>query len=511
MEGEMDLLADQPLGQKLIKKWFWLYFFSFLVAPAGYIIKVIISNSVSVADVGVLYSIVWLITFLNVYNDLWLTESLQYFLPRYRIKKQYNYIKTSIYISLVAQIFTAIIIATILRFWAPRLAEHYFHSENATTILKYFCFYFLWINLFQILQSIFIAFQDTFRYQLVDFIKMRSIVGFTFFFFITGKQSIERYSLNRLLGLGVGIIIALIFFQRKYASSILKGKMTYDKPMIKEYVKYALRCFLWMNVWALFWQIIQQLVIVILWAEAAWYYTNFISLFIIPGTIIWPIIGLIFPLVAELINKQDTKKLSSLYSFFYTYFTVFSIFLAIFFGVLGKEIALILFGQKFILSWAMFNRWAIITIFTTFVAFNFAVLAWMGKIRERIKILVYSTLSVLIVSIIWLYTIWIYWSVLALWISYLLLFYLSIRLIYRNIKFSVDKRFIVKNMIIGIILGITLLLIKNQIFTINNESRYKNLIYLCILWIGFLWTFIFINRKKYIVLKKEIYTLKKAS
>jgi len=52
------LLADQPLGEKLIKKGFWLYLFTYFTVPAGYIVRVLISNSVSVADVGVLYSIV---------------------------------------------------------------------------------------------------------------------------------------------------------------------------------------------------------------------------------------------------------------------------------------------------------------------------------------------------------------------------------------------------------------------------------------------------------------------
>jgi len=32
MDGE--LLADQPLGEKLIKKGFWLYFFAYLIGPA---------------------------------------------------------------------------------------------------------------------------------------------------------------------------------------------------------------------------------------------------------------------------------------------------------------------------------------------------------------------------------------------------------------------------------------------------------------------------------------------
>ena len=67
-----DLLQDETLSQKLIKKGFWLYLFSYLIAPAGYLVRLLISNSpeVSVADVGILYTIIGLVNFLNVYNDL---------------------------------------------------------------------------------------------------------------------------------------------------------------------------------------------------------------------------------------------------------------------------------------------------------------------------------------------------------------------------------------------------------------------------------------------------------
>ena len=107
-----DLLQDETLSQKLIKKGFWLYLFSYLVAPAGYLVRLLISNSpeVSVQDLGVLYSIISLIAFLNVYNDLGLTESLQYFLPKFWIRKEYNHIKTSIWLSLGTQILTSLFI-----------------------------------------------------------------------------------------------------------------------------------------------------------------------------------------------------------------------------------------------------------------------------------------------------------------------------------------------------------------------------------------------------------------
>ncbi len=501
---ENQLLVDQPLWEKLIKKWFWLYFFSFLIAPASYFIKVIISNSVSVADVGVLYSIVSLIMFLNVYNDLWLTESLQYFLPRYWMKKQYNYIKTSIYLSLFVQIFTALLIAIFLWFGAPWLAEHYFHSDSVVIILKYFCFYFLGINLFQILQSIFVAFQSTFSFQFVEFVRVWSIVWFSVLFFFTGRQSIERYSINWVLWLIIWICVASFLFYKNYRKTLLQGNLVFEKPMLKEYVNYSLWCFVGLNTANIFWQIIQQLIIVILGPESAGYYSNFISLFSISAAIISPIMTLIFPLISELVIKKDIIKQKSLYSFFYTYFGIFAFLLASFFVVTWPETALILFGYKFVFSGQLFSWWIIVSIFTTFVSFNFAVLAGMWKIKERVKMLLISACVVIVVSLIWLTTIWIYWSILALWLWYWLLFLLSFLFLYKHLPFSIDWKFIIKNIIVTSILSIGVWLIKSELFIFDDIMRWSNLLKLIGIWLIFFFVFIGINWKRAMLLKDEL-------
>jgi hypothetical protein len=41
----------QSLSEKFLRKGFWLYLFSFIIAPMGYIIKVIISGELSVSEV----------------------------------------------------------------------------------------------------------------------------------------------------------------------------------------------------------------------------------------------------------------------------------------------------------------------------------------------------------------------------------------------------------------------------------------------------------------------------
>lgn len=505
---ESTLLQDQPLWEKLIKKWFRLYFFSFLIAPAWYLIKLFVSNSISVADVWVLYSIVWLIWILNTYNDLWLTESLQYFLPRFLVKKQYNYAKTSIYCSLAVQIFTAIIIACILWVGAPWLALHYFHGESAVVCLKYFCFYFLWINLFQTLQNIFIAVQDTFSQQIVDFVRQWCIVWFTIMVFLTWRASIEWYSLNWLVWLLIWIIVALILFKKKYSNELLQWKIEFEKWLVKEYVKYALWCFIWLEVGVIFWNLIQQFVVIFLWAEQAGYYTNFTSLLSIVNMVVWPIIWLIFPVVSEVIVKKDFWKLKTLYSFFYTYLPI-SIFLLVSFLIpLWKEIWFILLWTKFSFSWTLLSYGAIFSLFSVLTWFNFSVLAWMWKIKERVKFM-WIALVVSLLTLISMKWIWIYGWVLALWTWYILLRVMSFRELYNENKFSVDRWLIIKNFVLCVIMWIIVRKIKDGLFAFDDLERYRNLWKLILIAFAMAIWFSLCNFEKILMLKKELLKIKK--
>lgn len=505
-----DLLEDETLSQKLIKKWFWLYFFSFLIGPAGYLIRMMISNSggVSVADVGVLYSIISLVSFLNIYNDLGLTESLQYFLPRYRVKKEYNNIKTTIWLSLGIQIISSIFIALGLWFGADRLAVHYFHSDASAQILHFFCIYFLGINLFQTLQSIFIAFQKTFDYKLVDFIQTWATVAFTAFFFFTGKQTILWYSLNWLLWLGVGILIALILYKKKYHKQLMQGRFQWNKPALKEYKSYALWSFLGLNIGVAFGQLTQLLVIYFLGAEQAWFFSNFLSLSNISIVLISPIIWLIFPMVSEMVSKKETKKLEMLFGFFYTFFSIFALSLAVFLIALGPEVALVLFWKKFIFSGNLLTIWSIFSVCIILTNFNFSVLAGMGKIKERVAIMGVATLFLLGANIVGMRIAGTYGAVMAFGLSYLLLGILSWWLLRKDISIKVNRWFIFKNVVILVAMWVALFLTKWNVFVVDDFQRYINFVKMAILWLIFYGIFVGFNYKKLLMLKEEVKKLR---
>ena len=508
----LDLLEDENLGQKLVKKGFWLYLFSYLIAPAGYLVRLLISNSpeVSVADVGILYSIISLINFLNVYNDLGLTESLQYFLPKFWIKKQYNQIKTTIFLSLGVQFFTAIWISLCLWFGADWLSAEYFQSPISAKILKYFCLYFLGINLFQTLQSIFIAFQKTFDYQFVEFIKIWTTVWFTFFCFFTGRWTIEWYSLNWLLGLGVGILIAGFLYWFKYRTLLMQGCFEWDKPMLKEYRNYALWAFLGANIGNVFGQIIQQMVVYFLGAEAAGYYANFLSLFYIGNMIIWPIMGLILPIVSQLSEQKNYENLNQLTSFFYNYFSIVGFSISALLVSFWPELAIIAFWEKFYISGELLIYAWFFLIFNILSMFNFSCLWGLWKIKERVMILWATTFFTAIFTFFSVRSWIIHYSALAFWFSSFYLRLFTWFVLKKTISIQLDRKFIIKNIIIIFIFSLWILYYKNRLIHYINR-KYSTLFIIFIVSILFYILLVLFNQgylKKvyhiYISIKKSI-------
>ena len=494
---EIELIKNESLGQKLIKKWFWLYFFSYLSAPLWYVIRVIISNSpdVSVSEFWVLYGIISLITLLYTYNDLWLTESLQYFLPRFYFRKQFDNIKTTVYLSLFVEIVTWLIISLWLRFGSDWLAVHYFESEIAGEVLRYFCFYFMGTNLLQVIQTIFKSFQKTFEFQLIEFVKVLFIAIFTVFFFFF-EWNIQNYSLSRLWWMAIAIIFAMILYV-KYRRHIMKWKFKVDKDIFKQYTKYALWAFIGSNIRNLFWQIILQMVIYILWVESAWYYSNFLSLFSIASYILWPIMLLIFPITSECFEKSDKLGINYLMSVFYSYFSVFVLSLSILFIVLWSEMAFVLYWEKFILSWKLLSIAWFFLIFNLLSSFNYKVLSWLWKVKEKLLITAISLIVAIVLAYVWINLWWLYWATIAFGVSSLFNWRLGLCFIKKWwYSCNMDWKYILKNCIFLIFLWVVIYLLKIIILSYFNISRMYLVIYLICIGLFFYFFFLLFNRKK---------------
>ena len=506
---DQELLADQPLGHKLIKKWFWLYFFTLFIAPAGYFIRVIISNTISVSDVGIIYSILWFMGILSTYHDLWFTEALQYHLPKYRIQKQYNAFKTSVYLTLFIQTLSGLLIASMLFFWADYLALHFFHSPQSSHIIKIFCLYFLGINFFNMFYSIYIAFQDIVQYKLIEFIKSYTTLGFTLCFFLLGSLNITSFTWARIIGILTSITLSGIIFLKKYKYTLSKGNIELSKSLLRRQASYAFRVFIGTNIAIVLSQIDQQFVIYFFGPEIAGYYANYISLLLSFSIITSPLLGYIFPLTTELIAKNQEKTVTLFKNMLYKYMSLFAISVSGIFIVFGPEIATILFGKKFTYSWTLLSYSSISLIFYVLFSINLGFLAGMGKVKQRAKIIFITLIISIILNLVLIPIFGVIGVIIATTAPRLILFYLSYKLINKKKEIYFDWNYLLKNTIAVTIICGFFQLIKNRLFILNDNARYENLMYLCaflIVYYAILWA---INHKNIGYLSKEIKNLKK--
>lgn len=417
---------SESLSEKFIKRWIWLYLFSFLIWPLGYIIKIVLSYDLSVEEIWIIYWIISLISLLSVYHDLGLTESLNYFLPKFLVAKDYSRFKSSLIYTLIAQIPTSLIIWWWLFFGSDYLAANYFNDIRASEVLKLMSFFFIWMNLFGIVQTVYWAIQNTKYQKWTEFIRMFAILIFVLVFHFMWKWNLHTYSYNWIFWLAVWIIFSYTLFYFKYYRQYLSWvKIIFEKELAKKIASYAIWVLLAANVGMVMSQIDMQLIIYLLWTKDAWYYTNYLSIIWIPFIIITPIIGFLFPVISELWWKNDYSKIKIIMTMFYKYFAVMWIIVSAFMFIFANEFAVVFFWEKFIKSWEILRYSILFLVFNFLFQINFQILAWIGKIKTRVKILAIWLLVNIPLNLVFIKLLWVNWSSLAVWLSWIPVFILS--------------------------------------------------------------------------------------
>jgi len=439
----------KTLSETFLKKGFWLYLFSFIIAPIWYIIKITITWNITVEEVWILYAIISFVWLLSSFNDFWMTESLNYFLPKYIEEKNYSKVKTLIAYAFITQMTTWVIISLFLFFWADYLAIHHFHSEKATEILKIFCLYFLWINIFQVFNSFFLIVQNTFYNKITEFARMSFILISVLLTSYLNIWNIVNFAFIWMAWLYFWITIVLFLFYTRYYKKYLAWiNYSFSKKLFKKIFNYAIIVFIAAQASSILSQMDMQMIVSFLGSKEAWYYTAYLSIISIPVMLIWPIFWLLFPLFSQLNAQKNYKKIKLVKQIMQKNFIWVAIAFNILFFIFAKNIVYILFWQNYIKSWIILQYSILFLIFNFLLQINFSILASIWKIKERLKIIVFALIFNAIANIILINSIWVEWAALATWMWWFLIWLLSEIKLWKKFISKFNYSFFSKNILI---------------------------------------------------------------
>lgn len=493
------------LSEKFLRKWVWLYIFSFIVAPIGYIIKMIISHNLDVSEVWIIYWIISIIVLLTAYNEFWITESILYFTPKFITEKRYDKIKTLLFYGFWVQMFTSILLTLFFFFWADIIGKYYIQDERAIDVLKVFSLFFIGINIFELTTNFFQAVQDTFYAKLSEFIRMLTILMTVLYVFFFDERTILAFSKAWIIGLYSWILFSVyIFYVKYYKVYLSQEKIFFDLQFFKEIAKYGILVVLSVQVGSLLSQIDMQMILLLLGTQAAWYYTNYLSIVSIAFLIIWPIFMLLFPVFTELAAKKENAKIRDIKSELSTVFISIIIPYSFFFFIFSKLIATFFFGIRFIESWNILQYSIFFLIFNFFLQINFHILWAIWKMKERVKILMYAIILNIITNYIFLNMFWVYGWAISSGIGWIFIYFMSEKILTREYAVNFNWFKIAKSIIIFSILSIiTLYFIPSNVLYHSKIFQFSILLLFWGLW----GCVLFLMEKSYIA--KVILEIKK--
>lgn len=499
--------SHTSLAEKFIKKGFWLYLFSFIIAPIGYIIKIIISGELSVSEVGILYGVISLITLISSFSDFWIPESLKHYIPQYIKSNDYARVKSILVYGLILQFFSSALLFWVFFSGSEIIASEYFKAPQAQEVLQTFSLYFLWINFFQIITQFFFAIQNTFLLKLSEFFRSLTLMIWVIILFLHDSVSLEILPYLWVGWLFIGVFFAGWVFYKKYYIPYLKNQQIYwHTATIKKILSYAIASFLAAQAASLLSQIDMQMIIWLLDVEAAGYYTIYLSIISICFLLFAPIFPLVLPIISQLYAHKDTKQIVQTKNMLFGVFGVSALYISCFMFLFGEMIAFVLFWEQFIASGVILKYCALFIVCNFFLQINYNILWGIGKVSAKFYITSIALIINIILNFFLISYIWVYWAALATWITWLFIFVMSEYVLWKYIQFK--KHFIQD--IFSNIPALWLLSLFSY-YSLHYSSFFEyssRLDALAILWvIALLWSVIFLlsYKKKIIQLRKKLW------
>lgn len=445
-------MADQHLlKEKVIKGSFIVLILAFLGSVSAYLIRILLSRTLTVEDYGLFYAVFGLISIITAYIDLGFGYSVVYLFPKeIKIKnyaKAWNIFVYGQSISLTM----ALVAAIIFIIMAPFLAQKYFKIPQSEPLIYIFSIYLISFTVINGLIQVFTGLQREKYYSSITISRWLLTLIISFLFFTLGFSNVIYYAIALCAG---HILTALIYFfllLKKY-TFLIKHKIAWEKSVLKQMFSFAFPSLLETVIVSL--AVLADTFFLTLFkgVREVGAYNIIYPLASIPLVLLNPINGLLLPLVSHLMEgerevlKHLLEKILRIVPFIWLYFALFTI-------LFPSAIAGLIFGPKWI---------GLVEVPVTILSLGIlavlmngilgAITLGTGKVQEKLKMATITAIISIILSGFFIYNFGVLGAVITASIMAFTMNFLFSRIIRSVISFRIPYSFYFKLLIFSVII-----------------------------------------------------------
>jgi len=270
---------------------------------------------------------------------------------------------------------------------------------------------------------LFSAYQKVVYFKVADLIKFSSILTLAVFLFSLTDLTVTVPAYSYLFGVLVTIIVYYTFFRFNFRD-IIKTKAEVNKGMIREMFSYALPIMFSTAAGILFSSSDMILLTYLKGPELVGLYN-----------IALPAITIITLLIGPIsYHNKNKKAIVSILNFLYNNFLFLSLPLGLIFFAYPNLIINLLFGSKYLGAVNTLRVFSFFFVFRAVRDINFAIVAGIGKAKERSKVLYYAAAFNIIADLVFIPLFAATGAAFATGLSWVLMSYLTTRIILKEYK-----------------------------------------------------------------------------
>jgi len=418
---------------KTIKQSIWLYVLTIIIGIVTYFTRILFARNLSLMEYGLFYAVYAFIFFFAPFRDLGLSEATIFFINKYLAKNDKPRMKGIMIIGFVPQFVLGLAMTTVLFLLGHFIVEHYFRNPLALSVYNILLILFAFQTILPTLMYLFSAYQKVVYFKVADLIKFSSILTLAVFLFSLTDLTVTVPAYSYLFGVLITIIVYYIFFRFNFRD-IIKTKAEVNKGMVKEMFSYALPIMFSTAAGIILTYSDMILLTYFKGPELVGLYNIALPAITIITLLIGPISMILFPKISNLYHKKNKKAIVSILNFLYNNFLFLSLPLGLIFFAYPNLIINLLFGSKYLGAVNTLRVFSFFFVFRAVRDINFAIVAGIGKAKERSKILYYAAGFNIIADLIFIPLFAATGAAFATGLSWVLMSYLTTRIILKEYK-----------------------------------------------------------------------------
>lgn len=429
------MTSSQSFINKIIHGSSTVIFFTLLLSPLGYAIRVLYSHTLSIEMYGLFYAALALFTLITTYNDLGFGYSVAYLVPKFFREQKYAQVWKTYKYCQVIEVSTSVILSLLLILLASWIATHFFKMEAAKNLIYIFSIYLISNSFLSAIIQLFIGLEQEIYYSSVHLIRLLFSLIFSLMFLFFDNANVVTYSLSWSCGYIISILVYSFFLYKKFG--FIVSKTSWDNELFKKMYTCAIPTLLTTSVYSfinfsdtffltLFREVTEVGVLNVVLPLAS-----------ISSIFLTPINNFLLPLISRLM-EEDKKKIEILLEKFLQVIPFVSLYFGLFTTLFPGFPISFIFGEKWLkMTETPLSILAIGYIPISLSLFLGIVVSGFGLVKERLRASIYIAILSIILNSSLIY----FLSVTGAAIANILLSVFSLYIFSKIIKSKIKFRF----------------------------------------------------------------------